>query len=213
MPAWSMDIVNSQLDRYLDGLSRVADPVLEEMEQRARELRFPIVGPQAGRLLVLLTRLRAARRVLELGSGYGYSAYWFSRALPPDGELILTEYQPENLELARAYLQRGAPSCRLDFHCGDALEIIDRLEGDFDIVFNDVDKQDYPRAFGKALARIRPGGLLITDNVLWSGRVLEPDPDGATRGVLEYTRLAFAKPDAFSLILPVRDGIGVTIRE
>ncbi len=207
-----MDIVEPRLDDYLDRLSRLDDPVLREMEERAARRNFPIVGPQVGRLLVLLTRLRKARRILELGSGFGYSAYWFARALGAGGEVILTEYDEDNLERAREYLGRGNFSCRFQFHQGDALELLDRLEGRFDIVFNDVDKHDYPKVFARAAERVEPGGLLITDNTLWSGRVLDGDPDRATRGVLEYTRLIFEHEDFHSLILPVRDGVAVSLR-
>lgn len=208
-----IDLLNRDIDRYLNRLHRIEDPVPAEMEQLAAERNFPIVGPQVGRLLVLLTRLRQAKRILELGSGFGYSAYWFARALGSDGELILTEYRAKNLEQARTFLQRGGFSCRLDFHAGDALQLLDQIRGSFDIILNDIDKRDYPRAFDRASVRLNPGGLLITDNVLWSGRVLDPQPDDQdTQGVLDYTDRCFRHPDFFSVILPVRDGVAVSLK-
>ncbi len=207
-----MDIVNRAIDEYLDHREASGDPLLEEMEKRAGELGFPIIGPQAGRTLSLLARLMKATRVLELGSGYGYSAYWFAKAMGPEGEITLTEYSHENIETARLYLQRGGFRCGFDYRVGDALRILDSIQGEFDIVFNDVDKHLYPQVFHKSGGLVKKGGLLVTDNVLWSGRVLDEAPDEATRGVLEYTRLIFESPDFFSLILPIRDGIAVSLR-
>ncbi len=208
----AMDIIDSAIDDYLTRRSAPGDSILEEMERRAVERNFPIVGPQAGRALCLLARLMKATRVLELGSGYGYSAYWFAKAMGPEGEITLTEYSHENMDVARMYLQRGGFRCGFDYRVGDALRILDSVEGEFDIVFNDVDKHLYPQVFLKGARRVKKGGLLITDNVLWSGKVLDSEPDEATRGILEYTRLIYENSDFFSTILPIRDGVSVSLR-
>ncbi len=207
-----MDIIASAIDAYLTRRSASGDSILVEMEKRAEERKFPIIGAQAGRTLCLLVRLMKATRVLELGSGYGYSAYWFAKGMGPEGEVTLTEYSHENIETARLYLQRGGFRCGFDYRVGDALRILDSIDGEFDIVFNDVDKHLYPQVFHKAGRLVKKGGLLITDNVLWSGRVLDAEPDEATRGVLEYTRLIFESPEFFSTILPIRDGVSVSLR-
>lgn len=208
-----MDILNSNIDDYLQRLSDLPDPALAEMEERAADKGFPIVGPQVGRVLYQLARLGGAARILELGSGFGYSAYWFGKALGPEGQITLTEFSIQNIELAKAFLARGRFQCSFDYRVGNALQILEASEGPYDIIFNDVDKHQYPAVFGPAAARLRSGGLLITDNVLWSGRVLDADPDKDTRGVLEYTRLIFESPDFFSSILPIRDGVSVSLKK
>ena len=177
-----MDIVNPKIEEYLRGLlGRDDDDVLREMESLADERDFPIVGRLVGVTLELLARAIGARRVLEMGSGYGYSAYWFSRAVGPGGEVHMTEGDPVNQEKALDYLKRAGLADRVHSHVGNALEIIDELSGDFDIVFCDIDKGDYPTAWAKARERIRVGGLYLCDNVLWSGRVAEETPEDDVR--------------------------------
>lgn len=207
-----MDIVSGSIEEYLKKISPREDPVIEEMEDRARRGSFPIVGPLVGRILYQLVKIGGARRILELGSGFGYSAYWFALALDEGAELILTEYSAENLQLAREYFQKGRLGATVQFFHGEALEIIKRLNGPFDIIFNDVDKHQYPEIFQKAAPLLRHGGLLISDNVLWHGLVLQGDPDQDTRGILEYTRLIFESCEFFSSIIPVRDGISVSLK-
>ena len=208
-----MEITTPAIEDYLLDITPQEDPILAEMERRARERHFPIVGPLVGRLLYQLVRLTGSRKILELGSGFGYSAYWFSRALAGSGEVTLTELSPENLTLAKDFLQRGGITSQIQFHQGDALEILKDLEGPFDIIFNDVDKHQYPEAFQKASSLLAQGGLFISDNVLWHGQVVEQnDPDEDTRGILEHNRLIFESPDFFSSIIPVRDGISLSVK-
>ena len=208
----TMEIVTAAIENYLIRVTPQEDPILKEMEARARETHFPIVGPLVGRLLYQFVKLTGSHRVLELGSGFGYSAYWFGQALGDSGELILTELLEENLALAKDSLERGKISSRARFYQGDALEILEDLEGQFDIIFNDVDKHQYPEVFKRATPRLRSGGLLISDNVLWQGKVVEGQPDERTRGILEYNRLIFESSEFFSSIIPLRDGISVSLK-
>ena len=206
-----MDIVDPAIERYLHELSNPRDPILREMEVLAAERRFPIVGPVVGRLLHMLTRLTRARRVIELGSGFGYSAYWFARALPPGGTVILTDRDGRQAAEAASFLERGGYADRVRIEVGDALAIVDRVGGEFDIVFNDIDKAEYPRVMDKAAAALRPGGLLISDNMLWFGAVLDDAPsDPATRGVQELTRLLYDSPEFETVLIPLRDGVTVS---
>ena len=207
-----MDILDPAIDLYLHDLASPEDPVLREMELLGAERSFPIVGPQVGQLLQLLSLAISARRVIELGSGFGYSAYWFARGVGPDGQVILTETSPENAAQAASFLKRGGLFDRVRIEIGDGLEIIDRIGGEFDIVFNDVDKQSYPRVLDKAAAALRPGGLLISDNMLWFGSVLDRDPvEESTRGVKQLTRMLFESDDFRSVLIPLRDGVSVSI--
>lgn len=207
-----MDIVNPDIVEYLLNITPERDEVLSDMEELAVEKNFPIVGPLVGRTLYVFALAIQARRVLELGSGYGYSAYWFAKAIGKDGTVICTDESPTNAERAREYFRRGKLAGKMDFHVGDALKIMDDLDGTFDIIFNDLDKYQYPKAFRKALPRLRKGGLLISDNVLWHGRVLDKKPDSDTAGILTYNRLIYSSKDLFTTILPIRDGVSVSIK-
>ncbi len=206
------DIVFPRIEQYLESLETTRDGVLTEMERQAAERDFPIVGPLVGRMLCLLAKSIGARRILELGSGYGYSAYWFARALPDDGELILTEGSAKNLAQAKEFFQQGGVRCRVQFELGDAFEILDRLPGEFDIILNDVDKQQYPKAFHQAVPRVRRGGYFLSDNMLWGGRVVHDHSEPTTKGVLELTRLLFQAPNLYTIILPIRDGVSVSLK-
>jgi predicted O-methyltransferase YrrM len=207
-----VDIVDPAIDRYLHDLASPDDPVLREMELYAAERSFPIVGPQVGRLLDLLARAISARRVFELGSGFGYSAYWFARAVGPQGRVVLTDGSAERAAEARQFLDRGGLGARVQIEVGDGLDVLARVGGEFDIVFNDIDKERYPEVLEPAAAALRPGGLLISDNMLWFGTVLEPHPTEPTaRGVLELTRRLYASPAFHTVLLPVRDGVTVSI--
>ena len=207
-----MDIVHPNIVEYMLNVTPDRDHVLEEMERYALERYFPIIGPLVGRLLYVLAQTVQAERILELGSGFGYSAYWFAKAIGKDGEIICTEIDPNNIQRAEEYLRRGKSSKKVRFLVGNAMELIDQLDGQFDIIFNDIDKHQYPKAFRKAVPRLRKGGLLISDNVLWSGKILDHKPDADTAGILTYNRLIHSSKELFSTIVPLRDGIAISIK-
>ena len=165
--------MDDAVESYLTELARTEheDPVLVEMEARAAEHGFPIVGRATGRFLELAARAIGARRVMELGSGYGYSAYWFARAVGPDGEVVCTDGDPENAKLAEDYLSTAGVWDRVRYRVGDALHGFAEEAGDFDVVYCDVDKDGYPACWRAARDRIRVGGLWLCDNTLWSGHV------------------------------------------
>lgn len=207
-----MNIIDPAIDRYLHDLANPEDPVLREMEMLAAERSFPIVGPQVGRMLKLLASTMSARRIIELGSGFGYSAYWFAQAVGPDGLVVLTEGSEERAAEAEAFLTRGGMADRVRILVGDGLEIIEGIGGEFDIVFNDIDKERYPMVLEPAAAALRPGGLLISDNMLWFGTVLDEDSrEASTRGVQKLTRMLFESPDFQTVLIPMRDGVTVSI--
>ncbi|HEX6208102.1 MAG TPA: O-methyltransferase [Actinomycetota bacterium] len=211
-----MDIVNPEVERYLRELLDEDHPVAAEMEDRAEEHDFPIVGRVVGQTMEVLARSIGARRVFEMGSGYGYSAYWFSRAVGPEGEVHMTEGDAENQRLALDYLERAGFADRVRSHVGDALELIDDTPGEFDVVFCDIDKHGYPEAWRKARERIRVGGLYLCDNVLWSGRVAQDDPEDRrpewTTAIREHNE-AVARDERYrSTIVPTRDGVTVALR-
>jgi len=208
------DIVNPRVDEYLRALYEDDDPVRHEMESLARERDFPIVGPLVGRLLLVLTRAIGGRRVFELGSGYGYSALFFARAVGKGGEVHCSELSAENEGLAEGFLSRAGVWDRVTYHREEATAALARVGGTWDVVYNDIDKEGYPATVDLAYAHLRPGGLFITDNVLWSGRVLDGGDDGkaSTRGVKEFTGRLLAHPGFVTSINPTRDGVAVALR-
>jgi predicted O-methyltransferase YrrM len=207
-----MEIINSDINNYLHSLIPHRDPVLEEMEQIGREKGFPIIGPLVGRLLCQLALLTRAREIFELGSGYGYSAIWFSKGMQPGGRIICTDGASENARQAADFFERSGIQKSVDYRVGDALSLLEREPGPFDIILNDIDKHEYPEAFKKALPRLRKGGLLITDNTLWYGKVVTGDQEASTLGILEFNRLAYTSAEVFTTLIPLRDGVTVTMK-
>jgi predicted O-methyltransferase YrrM len=207
-----MEIIHADIVEYLLNVTPERDQVLQEMEQLALERNFPIIGPLVGRMLYVLARAIQAKRVLELGSGFGYSAYWLANAIGKDGIVICTDGNQQNADRAQEYFHRGRVVARIQYLVGDALKIIDTLDGPFDIIFNDIEKFQYPKVFRKAVPKLRKGGLLISDNILWSGHVLDKKPDADTAGMLTYNRLIYSSKELFTTILPLRDGIAISIK-
>lgn len=208
-----MDIVDPGIEEYMRSrLARFDEPVLAEMEAEAKARDFPIVGRNVGVTLEVLARSIGARRVIELGSGYGYSGYWHARAIGPGGELHLTDGDPENERKASDYLGRaGLWSC-VTYHVGDAVTSLNALDGEFDVVYDDIDKEGYPDAWRAARERVRIGGLYVCDNVLWYGRVVDAQPDERTQAILEHNALIAEDERYVSTIIPTRDGVMVASR-
>ncbi|NLI16300.1 MAG: O-methyltransferase [candidate division Zixibacteria bacterium] len=210
-------ITNPKIEKYIQDIlsSDVSVPeseVFERMHAYARVNKFPIIGPQAGRFLRQLALISNARRVLELGSGYGYSALWFAGGMDTDGKIVCTDNSEKNRELAVEYFNKTHHLKLLDYRVGDALEIARDLSGPFDIILNDVHKEQYPEVFDIAVRLLRKGGIFISDNVLWSGRILDPKPDLPAQAVLEFNRRLFNSPGIFSSIIPIRDGLGMAVK-
>lgn len=210
--------MNEDVERYLTqrAESEHGDVVLADMEARAAEHGFPIVGRASGRYLELAARSVAARHVMELGSGYGYSAYWFARAVGPAGSVVCTEGDGANATLAEEYLVRAGLWDRVSYRVGDALTGFAQEEGEFDVVYCDVDKLGYPDCWRAARERVRVGGLYLCDNTLWDGRVADgtdrPNLPGWTKAIVEHNQLVAEDPCFVSSIVPIRDGILTALR-
>ena len=208
-----MNLMDEKVTDYMRGLcDRFDDPVLAEMEEVAEEKGFPIVGRTVGACLQMLATSIAAKSVFEMGSGYGYSAYWFAKAVGPKGHVTLTDGDAENAKQAEHYLTRVGLWDTCTFEVGDAIEAIEKTPGEFDIVYNDIDKGDYPRAFDIARHKVRVGGFYICDNVLWSGRVAAEDNDAWTQAIRQHNSAIYEDPDFLPSIVPIRDGVMVALR-
>ncbi len=212
---WMMGgITNEAVEDYLYSLLPERDEVLSEIEAEAARRRIPIVGPAVGRLLYQLARISGAKTVFEMGSAVGYSTIWWARGVGEGGRVVYTDGDPKNAEEARRYFERAGVANRITIRIGDALELLSEQKPESqDIVFNDVDKVDYPRVFRLALPRVKKGGLFVTDNVLWSGRVAssespkEKEPE--TKAIQEFNRLLYGSQEFFTTVMPIRDGVAL----
>ena len=205
-------IVEPTIERYLLRMQLAEDPVLAEMERIGEERGFPIVGPLVGRLLEQYARTIGATSVFEMGSGFGYSTAWFARGVGPKGKVVHTEMDPALSKEAQDWLRKADLASRVDFRLGDAKAVLAKEKGPFDIVFLDLEKEDYPKAWELARTRVRVGGLILTDNTLWHGKVVGKAKDAATVAVREYNRLSQSDPGFLTTMLPVRDGLSVSLR-
>lgn len=220
----SLTIVPREIESYLLRFVRRRHPLLKEMERLAEKIRFdagggrtiafPIIGPLVGSLVAHYAKLAGARRVFELGSGYGYSAFWFAQAVGPRGRVICTEGRRENAETAMKFLRRAGLASRVRFHVGDGVQELRRQRnGSQDVVFIDMEKTRYPLGLRAAMPKLRAGGLLIADNLLWGGAVTRPAKDASTRGLQRFTKLITASPRLSTVIHPIRDGVSVSLKK
>jgi caffeoyl-CoA O-methyltransferase len=213
-PDWQMSgITAGPVEDYLYSMLPPRDEVLTKMEEEAARRKIPIVGPAVGRILHQLALMIGAKTVFEMGSAIGYSTIWWARAVGTGGLVFYTDGDRKNAEEARGYFEKAGVVSRINLSTGDALELLSEHKQEFDIIFNDVDKEDYPRVLRLALPRLRKGGLFVTDNVLWSGRVAQKNPDKTTKAILEFNRLLYSSSDLFTTILPIRDGVAVAIKK
>ncbi|MHC3437407.1 O-methyltransferase [Natrialbaceae archaeon A-gly3] len=220
-----MSALTDEVARFVHAISPDPDETLIEMDERAAAEGFPHVGPDVGAFLRVLARMVDAKRVFEFGSGYGYSAYWLAEALPTDGEIVLTEIDDDQLELAREYMESGGYGDRARYELGDALETIEDYDGPLDVVLIDHEKERYVEAFEAVRSKVPVGGIVVADNAMYaspiqSGQLLEVLEDGetsgelneATRGVAAYIERVRGDPDFETVALPLGEGIAVSYR-
>ena len=216
------------IERFATAIGPQPDEMLREMDRRAEETEFPTVGPAVGGWLQQLAGLVGAEDVFEFGSGFGYSAYWFARAIPADGEIVLTEIDADELESAREYLARGGYADRARFELGDAIETIDRYDGPFDVVLIDNEKDRYVEAFEAVRSKVPPGGVVVADNAMEGPfefetvrRLLLDGADAselddasvdAATGITEYLEYVGALDGFETTLLPLGEGLAVSRR-
>jgi caffeoyl-CoA O-methyltransferase len=213
-PEWRMGgITVPEVEEYMYAMLPPRDEVLAEMEVDAAKNGYAIVGPAVARVLYQLAKISGAKKVFEMGSAIGYSTIWWARAVGEGGVVVYTDGDRKRAEKARRYFERAGVSQRIKVRVGDALEILSEEKEQYDIVFNDVDKIDYPRVPRLALPRLKSGGLFVADNVLWSGKLGKPNPDAQTKAILEFNKLICESQDLFTTILPIRDGVSVSVKK
>jgi predicted O-methyltransferase YrrM len=211
-------IVPDPIERYLAGLNRLADPVLKEIARTGAERDLPLIDAEVGTLLRVLATAIRATRVLEIGTAIGYSGIWLAGALPAGGMLITMELDQERARVARENFARAGVADRVSVVVGDAQRMLAKMAGPFDLIFQDGDKKLYSPLLDRLVALLRPGGLLITDNVLWDGEVApgfkkKPERDAAdTRAIAEYNERINAHPALMTATVPLRDGVAIAVK-
>lgn len=199
-----------QLETYLDSLVPERPDEMQEMERYAQQTGFPIVGPASGQFCYTAARLAGARRVFEMGSGYGYSTAWFARAVQENGggEVYHVVWDEDLSRRARQHLSRLGYDGMIQYRVAEAVQTLRETQGPFDLIFNDIDKQGYPAALPLIYEKLRPGGVLIVDNLIWHGQILDPqDRQPSTNAIREFTRLITTSPDWITSLVPIRDGL------
>ena len=210
------DLISPEVTTYLEQLVPPRTSELAAMEVYAAEKNFPIVGPIAGQLCYQLARLMGAQRVFELGSGYGYSTAWFARAVQENGGGVVHHvvWDDKLSQMARKHLGALGFGDIVRYQVGEAVEALRTTDGTFDIIFNDIDKQGYPASIPVIIDKLRPGGLLIIDNMLWSGKIFdEKDTSPATVGVRDVTKLLSDSSQWVTTLAPIRDGLIVAMKK
>jgi len=212
------DIVPDSIEHYLAHLNRLTDPLLVDIAREGRDQDLPIVDPEVGGLLRVLATAIGARRMLEVGTAIGYSGIWLAGALPADGMLMTMEVNPERAAVARKNFERAGLADRTSVMVGDAALLVAKVAGPFDLIFQDGAKTLYGRMLDRLVNVLRPGGLLITDNVLWGGEVVPghvaaPSRNADdTRAIADYNERLVSDERLRTTVLPLRDGVAVSVK-
>ena len=212
-------IVPDAVERYLAGLNQLADPVLLEVARAGDKQDLPLVDAEVGALLRVLATAVGATRILEIGTAIGYSGIWLAGALPANGMLLTMERDHKRAEQARENFVRARLADRVNVIVGDAQRLLAKVSGPFDLIFQDADKQQYVPMLDRLVDLLRPGGLLVTDNVLWDGEVVpgfvrSPKREvDETRAIAEYNKRLSRHPRLMTTIVPLRDGIAISVRQ
>lgn len=206
-------ILRPEQEGYLDRLLPPRDPLLREMEERAGREDIPISDPEVGRLLSILARSAGARRILEIGAAIGYGAVWLARGAP-EARVQSVDINPERLAVARQYLERAGLADRVELIEGKALEVIQRLDGPFDLVYVDAVKTEYRRYLDLVVPKLRVGGLIVCDNLLWGGEVAAPgeEEDRDADALRAFNGYLMMHPQLQAVVLPLGDGVGLATK-
>lgn len=210
------EIKYQSLQDYLTSLVPPREPELQKMEEYAEKHNFPIIGPVCGYYCYQLARMINAQSIFELGSGYGYSTAWFAKAVKENGGGVVhhTVWDEDLSKRAREHLSALGRADVIQFHVAEAVESLRQTAGPFDIIFNDIDKEGYPDSLPVIKEKLRSGGILIIDNMLWHGQTLDPDDhEKSTEAIRRFTRDITTDLDWIVSLIPARDGMIIAYKK
>ena len=211
-------IVPDAIEGYLAALNRSGNAVLDDIARENATRGLPLVDAEVGALLRVLATAAAATRILEIGTAIGYSGIWLAGALPPDGMMLTMELSEERAREARDNFAKAGLAERVSVIVGDAQLKIAKVSGPFDLIFQDGDKKLYTPLLDRLVALLRPGGLLVTDNVLWDGEVAPGFTEtrhrdaATTRAIADYNERVASHPQLLTAIVPLRDGVSISVK-
>ena len=210
-----MNFISEDLEHYIETHSEDEPELLQQLNRETHQKILQprmLSGHYQGRALSIISKLVNPKCILEIGTYTGYSAICLAEGLKKDGELHTIDVNEELVGFQRNYFDKSGYGTQIHQHVGDALEIIPKLESNFDLIFIDADKENYVNYFQLVIDKIRPGGVLLSDNVLWSGKVIEPlkKDDSSTKAILEYNELLKKDPRVETVIIPIRDGLTIS---
>ena len=209
-----MSVTYDYIDDYLIRIARPRDRLLERIEEYADTNNVPIIGPLVGRFIYNLAKTSQSRNILEIGTAIGYSGIWLARAIGPQkGNLTSIDMNRERVKIARANFAEAGLDKTVKVVEGNAIEAIPALKGEYDLIFLDSDKNIYPDAFKLSIPKLRKGGLFVADNALWGGEVAKGGKDSDTQSMIKFNKLVFESQALSSVIVPLRDGVLVSVKE
>lgn len=205
-------MLSNELNQYIEDFTSQEDKVLYELQRETNlKVLYPrmISGPVQGKFLEMVSCMIQPEYVLEIGTYTGYSAICFAKGLAPTGQIHTVELNPELCDFAAKYFEKAGVSEKIIQHIGNALEIIPQLDKQWDLVFLDADKENYLNYYHLVFDKVKKGGFILADNVLWDGKVLNPEknPDKETRGIIEFNNFIKSDNRVENLLLPLRDGV------
>ena len=213
MKKFNSNLTSPLIEDYILEKTRVSDSIVDEMHSYADDNEVPIVGPLVGKFLYQIATVINAESVFEMGSGFGYSAYWFSKAFTEKGTVVCTDFSKEHKDAAENFFNKAGYEKYLDFICGNSIDILKNSDDKYDIIFVDIDKEQYPDVIDLAYDKLNKNGIMIADNTLWYGRVIEEDELPSTKGVKIFNNLMSEDKRFLTTILPLRDGVTLSYKK
>jgi len=204
------DLIPPHLENYIESFVPARPSEMQKMEAYAKKIGFPIIGPACGHLCYQVARMMNAKKICELGSGYGYSTAWFAKALKKNGGGAVHHvvWDKDLSNKAKAHLTALGYDGFVQYYVGEAVALLKKMDGPFDLIFNDIDKHAYPDAFSVINDKLRSGGVLIVDNMLWGGDIFDiRDSSSDTNGIREFTKTITEDPNWVTSLIPIRDGL------
>jgi len=209
-----VSITYDYIDDYLYRIAAPRDPLLEKMEEYADSHAVPIIGPLVGRLLYNLAKASQSKKILEIGTAIGYSGIWLARAVAPlKGAVTTIDMDPERVKIAKMNISEAGLERTVKVIEGNALKVLPTLKEEFDLIFLDSDKDVYPDAFKMSVPMLRKGGLFVADNALWGGDVAKGGKSKDTQSMIKFNRLVSESPGMSTVIVPLRDGVLLSLKE